>query len=219
MKKRNNKQQVVVRTTFLLALIFTGLLVRSQSFTITGPQCVRTGVEYQYIISSASDSIGSVQVCLQGGVFAYTKRNCIGDTVLTEVRVTWTDSSSGQITLRSAGSSFTKAVNIARELQAGSIGEEMTVQHIKEGSVADDILYTAATGGGCSPQYIYQWQQSEDNMQWTDISGSDKQEFTFSSALTRSLYFRRKVTDVNSGNIAYTKPVAVFVELVEKSAN
>jgi hypothetical protein len=216
MIRNNYKQQAMIRITCLLSLIITGFLARSQSFTITGPQCVRIGVEYQYIISS--DSIDRVQVCLLGGVFAYTKLNCIEDTVLTEVRVTWTDSSSGQLTLRSGGRSYSKVVSIAKELDAGSISKEMAVRSVKEGSIAEDIIYTTAKGGGCNPKYIYQWQQSEDNMHWTDVSGTDKQKFTFSSALTRSLYFRRKVTDVNSGNTSYTEPVAVFFK-PEKSTN
>lgn len=158
MIRNNYKQQAMIRITCLLSLIITGFLARSQSFTITGPQCVRIGVEYQYIISS--DSIDRVQVCLLGGVFAYTKLNCIEDTVLTEVRVTWTDSSSGQLTLRSGGRSYSKDVSIAKELDAGSISKEMAVRSVKEGSIAEDIIYTTAKGGGCNPKYIYQWQQS-----------------------------------------------------------
>lgn len=207
----------MARVTSLLSLMVIGFLAQSQSFVISGPECVRTGVEYQYILKS--DSLGRVQLCIQGGVFAYTKQNCTGDTVLTEARVIWTDSSSGRLTLQAGGRSHSKSVNIARDLEAGSISKEMAVRNVKEGSRADDIIYTNATGGGCNPKYVYQWQQSEDNLHWTDIRDTDKQKFTFSSALTRSVYLRRKVTDVNSGNIAYTKPVAVFFEPVENPTN
>lgn len=209
--------QILVRLTCLFSLVITGLQAYSQSFTVTGPQCVRTGAEYQYIINS--DSMVRVQVCLTGGVFAHTTLDCISDTLLTEVRVIWTDSSSASLVLSSGGRSIQKDITIARELQAGKMSKELLVRSFKEGAVPGDIVYTNAMGGGCNPRYVYQWQQSEDNMHWTDISETDKQKLTFLTALTRSLYFRRKVTDVNSGNFAYTEPVAVFFEPVEKSIN
>lgn len=214
MRRRNHKQ--ILFSACLLALFMSSFLAQGQSPGITGPECVRRGVEYQYIINA--NSTGHVQVCLSGGVFASTKLSCIRDTILTEVRVIWTDSIGGMLTILSGKDSYRKNISVAKELDAGTIAKELAIQRVKEGSVANEINYTGASGGSCNPKYVYQWQQSEDNLHWTDVEGTDRQKFSFSSASNRSLYFRRKVTDVNSGNFAYTEPVAVFIK-PEKSTN
>ncbi len=187
-----------------------------QSLTIEGPSCVRNGVEYQYIIKGNGDN-QPVQVCIKGGVLAHTKQTCTGDSLLTEVRVEWTDSISGELSLQSAAGKAGKTVSIAKELNPGSIDREATVRIFKAGTKPADIIYTFASGGGCNPVYEYQWQQSTDNLKWTDIDNTNKQRFSFQAAAGQSFYYRRKVTDTSSGNIAYTEPVALFAEPAEKS--
>jgi RHS repeat-associated protein len=57
------------------------------------------------------------------------------------------------------------------------------------------IMANAATGGACNNNFVYQWQQSTDGLDYhyTDITGATGQNYT-AAALTATTYFRRKVT-------------------------
>lgn len=75
------------------------------------------------------------------------------------------------------------------------------------------ISCTAATGGACSPNYVYQWQSSPDNSTWSNVpsTGPDPgngQNYTPGN-LTSSLYFRRQVSC--SGQNPATAPILVTV--------
>lgn len=195
---------------FLATLCYAAL--PAQSLNIKGPQCVRSGVEYQYIIERAAGSSIKGELCLEGGVFARTRRSCISDSVFFEVRVVWTDSIRGSLQLHEGSNQVTHAVNIAQELQPGAMDTTVILQIVKVGARPRDILCSPASGGGCNPIYEYQWQQSTDNIEWTDINEMGKQHFHFISTVVQSIFYRRKVTDITSGTIAYTTPVAVFAE-------
>jgi len=57
------------------------------------------------------------------------------------------------------------------------------------------IMANAATGGACNNNFVYQWQQSTDGLDYnyTNIAGATGQNYT-AAALTATTYFRRKVT-------------------------
>ena len=46
-------------------------------------------------------------------------------------------------------------------------------QTLKDDSVATVFNWSPATGGSCSPVYIYQWQRSDNALSWTDIIGAN----------------------------------------------
>jgi hypothetical protein len=61
------------------------------------------------------------------------------------------------------------------------------------------------------PSYSYQWQQSTDNVNFSDISGQTSLSLTFSAPLTITTYYRRKVTETVSGSVAYSNSATVTV--------
>jgi RHS repeat-associated protein len=71
---------------------------------------------------------------------------------------------------------------------------------------------TAATGG-TSASYYYQWQQSSDEVNWTNIAGATAQNYTTGS-LSKTTYFRRYVT--NNAQSGYSTVNAVFNEVKVK---
>jgi gliding motility-associated-like protein len=87
-------------------------------------------------------------------------------------------------------------------LNAGTIG---TDQDVCDGATSVNAL-TSTTGasGGTQGSYSYQWEQSSDQTNWSDISGATNATFTpsFPSGFTQTKYYRRKVT--NAGVQAVT---------------
>ena len=72
---------------------------------------------------------------------------------------------------------------------------------------------SAASGGSGGPgSDTYQWQQSTDNVVWTDISGATGLNLTMSVKLTQSTSYRRRV-GMGSGNCdtSYTIPIVIKV--------
>lgn len=58
----------------------------------------------------------------------------------------------------------------------------------------ESMLLTGEPGTGGSGSYSYQWQLSEDNINWTDLSGETQLELTY-PGVTAMTYFRRLVSD------------------------
>src|SRR6185312_16788308 len=54
------------------------------------------------------------------------------------------------------------------------------------------------TGGACDPNYLYQWQLSENRMNWADIEGAVGKNLQFSKAVLVSTYFRRVTIEARS---------------------
>jgi gliding motility-associated-like protein len=68
---------------------------------------------------------------------------------------------------------------------------------------------TEASGGtGGSSSLFYQWQQSTDNINWTDIAGAHAKDYSVSTALTNTIYYRRKAgMGPGSCDTAYTTSI------------
>ena len=64
----------------------------------------------------------------------------------------------------------------------------------------------------CSPNYLYQWQSSSDGVNFsTNVSGATNQNLSFSSPLTQTTYYRRKVTETNSSSTTTSNVATVIV--------
>ncbi|MET0637669.1 MAG: DUF5977 domain-containing protein [Chitinophagaceae bacterium] len=90
-------------------------------------------------------------------------------------------------------------VSVAPQLGGGSISSGNQLIH--SGSIPAVVNATVASGGNCSMTYSYQWQQSTDNVNFTDISTATGQNYQ-PKALTVVTYFRRRASC--NGEIAYT---------------
>jgi hypothetical protein len=73
------------------------------------------------------------------------------------------------------------------------------------------INCSSSTGGACSPQYSYQWQQSVDQVTWSDLPGDTAQNLVLTQAVTQTLFVRRKVTDKKSNTMAFSDIALVDV--------
>jgi len=195
---------------FLGLLICNAFMVKSQ-VSITGPSCVVAGVQYQYIINTPDTSGSGIHICVNGGSFA-TGDSCLNDSLVSAIYVTWqAGAQTLSISFTSNAGSALKSANLTTPLQPGVIDSAYAEQYINYNTAAPSIQCTAASGGGCNPTYSYQWQQSTDNVTWNDIDNLTTENFTGGFNLTQTSFFRRKVTETNSGTIGYSTVAAVYV--------
>jgi hypothetical protein len=182
--------------------------------SISGPTCVVAGTMYQYTISGSWDSLSTMQVCIGSGTIAGSSDsgNCTTTGApLGAVLVLWNDSASntGTISLTSSIGNATLSVSFAEPLIPGSIDSASQSQIVAADSIPASINCSVDTGGSCSPSYFYQWQQSPDMGSWTDMTGANARNLSFSSALAQTTFFRRKVTETVSGTIGYSNVAVV----------
>src|SRR5690348_4409785 len=189
--------------------LFTLIDMANAQMSITGTTCVFSGTQYTYTISGNwnSGTHMSWSVSSNGTISGSTS-----GTPLPQIHVTWNSGTSGTVylTTTNPSSSPTLAISITTTLSAGSLSN--TSQNIVTGTVPATInSASAASGGYCSPNYSYQWQQSTDNVNFTDITGATTLSLTFSTGLTQTMYYRRKVTETNTSTTAYTGSAAIYV--------
>jgi len=206
--------------TLLLALALCGLTAARSQVSITGPGCVLPGVQYQYLISTPDTTGAGIHICLTGGIYSAGGGTCLDDSLVASVLVVWnTGVTSAAISFNSNAGTAAKTISLSSTLQPGGIDTASQVQTVGYGSTFSAITCTDATGGNCSPAYNYQWQQSADNLVWSDISGATGKDLSTGAALTQTTYFRRKVTEKASGTIGYSNAATVMVTYPSGSAN
>jgi hypothetical protein len=210
-----------------IPLVF-GLFHSTLAFSqpgFSGPNCVLPGVIYQYKIVDASALTVQLntQVCIHGGSIVDKNGNRLGDCTqstepLATILVMWNDTTSGSVAISTSEGNKTLNVNITSELQAGLVDSLTKEQNFSDTTtIPSTIICSAAKGGSCSPNYSYQWQQSSDAMVWTDVQGSTGQNLSFTSGVKQSLYYRRKITETNSGTIGYSDIAIVSVLPIQQT--
>jgi hypothetical protein len=204
----------IARIFYLISLLAIPYFAFCQ-VALSGPSCVVPGITYQYKITGNWDSTSTLQVCITGGVIADTAgtNSCTptGGAPLYSVLVIWNDTTGASLHIVSSAGNNTLNVMITSPLLAGSIDTLSSSQIIGYDSLPTGINCSVDTGGSCSPTYSYQWQASPNNVSWEDVTGSTSQNLGFTTPLTQTTYFRRKVTETVSGSIAYSGMAAVFV--------
>ncbi len=194
-----------------LLFSFVAYASRAQG-SITGPECVVSGTEYLYVIVADTVSNSDFQVCITGGAIPGTNTTCASGSYSASFRVIWNPNiSSGEIVLTSSMGKLTKTVTITKPLEGGVLDISMHTQVLGYNLVPGNFYCSPASGGGCSTKYSYQWQQSSDKVIWTDIKGANDLLLVLSNPLVQSSFFRRKVVETISNNIAYSNVVTVYV--------
>jgi len=191
----------------MLFFLLPVLSVSKGQSSISGPECVVSGIEYQYSVSSGGSA--SMQICVEGGTLIGSTRNCINGSAVSTIRIVWDDLQTGIITL-SAADKISKNITITTELQAGVISDSLKRIILYDG-IPSVISCSAASGGGCSASYSYQWQESLDNVDWKPIEGATGQNLAISKRLSEATFFRRKVTNTVSKTTAYSQVASVFI--------
>lgn len=103
------------------------------------------------------------------------------------------------------GTSITITAMVNGNLTSGTIG---TNQSICFNSIPSALTQLTAPTGGTGI-YSYQWQNSIDNTNWTDISGANMVGYS-SPAITSDTYFRRAVTS-GSYQTVYSNSILISV--------
>jgi RHS repeat-associated protein len=176
--------------------------------TIQGATCVNAGTTYSYSLMDYCSSGQNIYWCVNGGtIVGYG--SCRGGNALCTISVQWSTGNGKSIDVHNYANNYSGHLNVTltSTLVPGTI--DNTSQTINYNNIPATITCSAASGGGCSPYYNYQWQQSIDGGNWSDISGANGQNLSFSSGLTQNTYYRRQVN--NSGTVDYSNTAMVSV--------
>jgi hypothetical protein len=198
-----------------LAVLLSGLTlsVQAQSIGVTGPQCVIAGPIYFYNIVGQWQPGSTVRVCVTGGTLVDSGATCAGGNgILSFVRVRWDSGgqTTGTIAVTSSLGNISLSVSLTTPLSGGQINSSIANQSLDTSATPATLTAPSPTGGACQPAYVYQWQQSADNVVWVNVAGATGAQLSFPGPLTHTGYFRRLVTD-NAANIQAYSNVAVIL--------
>jgi hypothetical protein len=203
------------RRKYTGGLIWGSMLFPVLSFsqvTIKGPSCVLAGTTYHYLIGGPAAPAGTMQIRLTGGTITDSaKPGRSNGAPLGCLSIVWKQGASANLQVSTPDGNASLPVTLTSVLAGGTIDTSVRVQLLAAAAIPKPILCSAASGGSCSPSYQYQWQQSTNLLDWTDITQATGIHLLPSQALGRSCYFRRKVTEIHSGTIAYSD--AAYVEV------
>jgi len=97
-------------------------------------------------------------------------------------------------------------VTIYSVLNAGSIEGDQILCYNENPTVLGSVSSASGSNGG----YIYQWQDSPDNNNWSDISGATETTYD-PEALTSDRWYRRRVKANSCSNYVYTGSVKITI--------
>jgi hypothetical protein len=169
-----------------------------------------SGVQYAYTLSAYYSGSSSFSYTISGGTLSTggTSGSSSGPGSIT-VLITWTNT--GNIVLTSNAGAPMLNVTVAPNLVTGSITSGQT-QNINYNIIPAAINCSPASGGNCSAtNFVYQWQQSPDNINYIDIAGATSQNLSFTAAATQTTYYRRFVKETNSNNTGYSNVASVIL--------
>ncbi|HWK02144.1 MAG TPA: hypothetical protein VNS58_00840 [Puia sp.] len=206
----------VYKVLFFVLSVLTGYINVNAQVTIAGPTCVASGVTYQYNLSANWDSLSTVSICASGGLImdSGTQQSCLQKKgPIPYIKVTWGSGlSTASISVTSSTRKDSMTVFIAATLVSGLIDTSVQFQTIAYNTVPASLFCSADSGGSCSPGYSYQWQQSEDGLQWVDVNSAVGETLVFQSLLVKSTYYRRKIKEEQSGTITYSNIAIVEID-------
>ena len=202
---------------FLLNTITLLTILQSYSQnTISGPTCVKAGVQYSYLLSAYySDPNTTFNYFLTGGGGTLSTGGTSGSHLgpgAVNILVTWTQpSSSGTIRLSSPNGLTTLNVTVAPTFLSGTITAGQN-QNINYYLTPATINCSAASGGTCfAPNFVYQWQQSPDNINYINVDGATSQNLSFSTGATQTTYYKRFVTETTTNQTGYSNVASVIL--------
>lgn len=171
---------------------------------ISGPDCIITGLPYQYTIAGQWGPGASARVCITGGHLESGDSCVSGAGAMSSVMVIWGNNSYKKIELISSSGNATKVINATTGLSGGEISESDKARVFDSLQTSYIFHCGEAEGGSCTPSYQYQWQKSADGLNWDNIVGATSKDFQFMGNIMVNTYFRRKVTEIHSNSISYS---------------
>ena len=202
---KSTTKRLLISLSLLFALANKGL----SQISVGGPNCAQQNVEYTYYVSGSYNFSDYFQWQITGGVEVNSNTNYIGGYGMNSIRVKF--SSTGSISVSTSSGGYANLnVTVFGSLAAGSLTSNIS-QTINYNAFPGTINCSVASNGSCSPTYNYQWEQSTDGTNWSDMSGKTSQNLSFSSGLTQTSYFRRRVNESYSGSVGYSGTATVYV--------
>src|SRR5260221_2138004 len=198
----------------LFLLLICGF--RSQAITIYGPTCVLAVQTYSYYISGIS-STWNIAWCVSGGTIQGLHNGCTQGVgyPYSGVQITWDASGTvnPQVLVTTDGGSGGLSVTVTPTFLPGTISSTNPLT-LANGSIPPTITCPAASGGSCgAAAYTYQWESATDNVNFLPVSGPGTAlpDLSFTTGLTQTTYYRRKVTETTLNNIKYSNVATVLV--------
>lgn len=105
--------------------------------------------------------------------------------------------------------SFTRQILILPELLGGTIGANQTICY----NTTPALIYNVTSASGSQAPYTYQWQSSNDNVTFSNISGATGLDYQ-PPALTVTKYYRRMVKTVSGCGPRYSNVVTVTTNAI-----
>jgi len=172
--------------------------------SISGPQCIIPGNQSQYVITGNWVSDSWMKLCVRGGILEGGQQCNVSGKIMTAVIITWRDSSYHGLELISSLGNVKLELKSTSDLKGGEISESDKIRVCESGVTNYTFRCAPAKGGSCEPKYSYQWQRSDNGLNWTIISGADKKDLKFTGTVKVNTYFRRVTTESGSNIIAYS---------------
>lgn len=173
--------------------------------SISGPGCVIPGITYQYVINGNWNSNSSMSACVTGGSLAEggSCKSSAGS-VYTTVSVIWNDTAVMRLEIQSSAGNATLLAKRTDDLSGGTIIDDDKVKVFDSTITTYGFHCDSASGGACVPNYQYQWQRSDNELNWTNITGATGKDLVFTGSVLVNTYFRRVTTESGSRTIAYS---------------
>ena len=203
--------------TYKLLLLTTFCLAQTIAFAqISGPTCTVAGNTYTYDFTTTDATMwcisGNGTIVQVYGTGISGTSVCKSGTNIYRIAVQWTNASGSESITITGGSSSPSPlyVSIKAALDAGVITANKT-QNVAYNATPSTVSCSVASAGACSPVYVYQWEQSPDNTNWTSVSGQTGQNLTFSTGLLVTTYYRRRVQETTTGVTKYSDVATITV--------
>jgi hypothetical protein len=196
-------QRAAIRLILLASFISICVITLAQ-VSVRGPQCVLPGLAYQYTITINGDRDSVLQVCVTGGKLS------LGDTCTQIVSnagfvfVIWDENKFHEINISSSKGNANLPIVGTTELSGGQIDGKDKVQVYDKNKNRYTFRCEDASGGACAPSYSYQWQRSENGLNWTDIENATDRDLQVAAAILVNTFFRRVTIEIKSNSIAYS---------------
>lgn len=182
--------------------------------SLSGPLCTVGGTIYEYVLTTNSNEVAEISICVKGGEIQNEKNTCISVVQNSIIRITWNSNKpENSITIKYTGGEKKTTIQVTHPLLPGEIKDADKKQKIKSNNAGKLIQCSPASGGYCSPSYAYQWQKSTDGNQWTDIIGATNADLDNQGNLSKPIFYRRKVVELTTGSVGYSGLATVFVEI------
>jgi hypothetical protein len=208
-----NKMKALTRCIYCVIVTVLGFVVNGNSqMFIAGPKCVTQGVSYLYDIHGKWDSSAMANLCVEGGLLTDYGLNCVKGVEFSYAKIKWNNNiKTGKITLNCIGGMVSADIKIVGPFDPGKIDSLLKLQVVDSITTPNNILCSVSSGGSCSPQFSYQWQQSIDDMTWQDIEGAINKDLKIGKKISKNVYYRRKNIELSGKTITYSDEAMVLL--------